>query len=173
MGDEAQPKSETSDVVLVHGTTDDGAGLRVLRARDGQVQAGEVRPLVSGQPIHGDVIRIVPRGPDSPLCDVETVFSATGVTSTGKLAMDESTPTGEPGGGRASLAAARANHQLSDSTSGTSDARARKGPARVSSDAYRNNWDQLFGRSAIERAAEPAANADSRAVPTRSSKLLN
>jgi hypothetical protein len=163
MADEAQPKPGTSDVVLVHGTTDDGAGLRVLRARDGQVQAGEVRPLISGQPIHGDVIRMVPRGPESPLCDVETVFSAS----------NGSTSAAEADTGGPTRAGDRANHQLTNSTSAPSGARTHKGPARVSSEAYRNHWDQLFGRTAGDSAAEPTEDADVRAVIPRSGKSLN
>jgi hypothetical protein len=51
------------DVVLVHGATGDGEGARVLRARPGHVEAGEVRPLREGQPLSpgGEVVRLVER----------------------------------------------------------------------------------------------------------------
>ena len=51
------------DVVLVHGATGDGEGARVLRARPGQIEAGEVRPLREGQPLSpgGEVVRLAPR----------------------------------------------------------------------------------------------------------------
>ena len=49
------------DVVLVHGATGDGEGARVLRARPGHIEAGEVRPLREGQPLTpgGEVVRLV------------------------------------------------------------------------------------------------------------------
>jgi hypothetical protein len=51
------------DVVLVHGATGDGEGARVLRARPGHIEAGEVRPLREGQPLApgGEVVRLVER----------------------------------------------------------------------------------------------------------------
>ena len=43
--------SEAFDVVWMHGPTEDGEGTRVVRARPGRVDAGEVRPMVEGQPL--------------------------------------------------------------------------------------------------------------------------
>ena len=43
-------KSAGTDVALLYAPTDDGKGARVLRARDGAFEAGEVRPVVDGQP---------------------------------------------------------------------------------------------------------------------------
>jgi len=60
------------DVVLIAGLSEDKKGLRVLRARNDQVEAGEVRPLVEGQPITSDVVRLKPRAGMPLLCDVET-----------------------------------------------------------------------------------------------------
>jgi hypothetical protein len=59
------------DVVMVHGKTDDGEGAKVLRARPGRLDAGEVRPLRDGKPIasKGEIVRLEKRQ-DTPLYDV-------------------------------------------------------------------------------------------------------
>lgn len=76
----AEPaKSEGSenakaDVVLLHSPTEDGKGVRVLRAREGRVEAGELRPIESGRPLQGDLVKLRPRK-DAPLvCDVEVTY---------------------------------------------------------------------------------------------------
>jgi hypothetical protein len=60
------------DVVLMHGATEDGEGARVLRARSGRVEAGEVRPLREGRPLAagGEVVRLEPRKDMPALFDV-------------------------------------------------------------------------------------------------------
>jgi hypothetical protein len=59
-----------ADVVLLHSPTEDGGGVRVVRARQGQVEVGEVRPLTEGKPIAGEVVTLKPR-PEAPrICDV-------------------------------------------------------------------------------------------------------
>jgi hypothetical protein len=66
-GGEKKQSADAFDVVLMHGATSDGAGTRVLRARPGQIEAGEVRPLREGQPLApgGEVVRLVER-PEAP-----------------------------------------------------------------------------------------------------------
>jgi hypothetical protein len=66
------------DVVLVHGATVDGQGARVLRARPGQLEAGEVRPLREGQPIvpGGEVVRLVERPGNANVYDVKVDYKA-------------------------------------------------------------------------------------------------
>jgi hypothetical protein len=64
------PTPAGSDVVLVHGVTDDGKGLKVLRARSGEVETGAVRPLEEGKPILGEVVRLQPRQECPLVCDV-------------------------------------------------------------------------------------------------------
>jgi hypothetical protein len=68
---------QSNDVVLMHGCTDDGDGIRVLRARDGRVEAGELRQLRQGKPLpSGDVVSLV-RRPEHPLLwDVQVHYSA-------------------------------------------------------------------------------------------------
>lgn len=65
----------TEDVVLVHGRTEDGEGLSVLRKRGETILAGEVRPMREGQPITGDVVRLRPRENAPMLADVEVVHA--------------------------------------------------------------------------------------------------
>ncbi len=64
------------DVVLVHGRTPDRAGLRVLRVRGERLEVGEVRPLVEGRPIQGDVVSLKPRESFPLLCDVTVHLEA-------------------------------------------------------------------------------------------------
>jgi hypothetical protein len=64
------------DVVLPYAPTDDGKGVRVLRAREDSVEAGEVRPAADGQPLHGELVRLKPREDAPALCDVEVLHDA-------------------------------------------------------------------------------------------------
>jgi hypothetical protein len=66
------------DVVLLHGPTDDGEGTRVLRARPGQVETGEVRPIRDGQPLTpgGELVRLVERPGTNLVYDVKVDYKA-------------------------------------------------------------------------------------------------
>ena len=72
-----QPASaEKVDVALIHGRTEDGEGLKVIRRRDDRIELAHVRPLKEGRPIDGEVVRMSPR-PEFPLlCDVKTELAA-------------------------------------------------------------------------------------------------
>ena len=76
-GDAGDKKDGGSfDVVLVQGATGDGDGVRVLRARPGQLEAGEVRPIRQGQSLAagGELVRLVER-PGAPcLYDVKVDY---------------------------------------------------------------------------------------------------
>jgi len=64
------------DVVLLHSPTEDGAGVRVVRARPGQLEAGEVRPAKDGQPLNGaELVTLKPREDAPQLCDVEVLHA--------------------------------------------------------------------------------------------------
>lgn len=76
VSNDEQPKPRSQDVVLVHGVTDDGKGLRVLRARDGGLEQGACRPLEEGKPIHGEVVQLRPRKECPVLCDVDVKVAA-------------------------------------------------------------------------------------------------
>lgn len=75
---EASDASEAakSDTVLIHGVSEDGQSLAVLRARDDRVEAGIVRKVKDGEPLMGELLRLKPR-PELPLlCDVEVAMKA-------------------------------------------------------------------------------------------------
>jgi hypothetical protein len=65
---------ERQDVVILAGPTEDGQGIRVLRARDEHIEGGEVRPLKEGRPLgSGEVVKLTPRKGAARVCDVEVV----------------------------------------------------------------------------------------------------
>src|SRR5689334_1150860 len=69
-------KESPTDVALLYAPTDDGKGARVLRARAGAIEAGEVRPMKDGQAIHqGEVVRLSPRAGAPSLYDVEVLHA--------------------------------------------------------------------------------------------------
>src|SRR5579859_590608 len=72
------------DVVFLHSPTEDGEGARVIRARRGEVEAGEVRPLKEGKTLGGgEVVTLHPR-PDSPrVCDVKSEYAVPTRSSNG------------------------------------------------------------------------------------------
>lgn len=63
------------DVVLLHSPTEDGKGIRVIRAREGSLEAGEIRAPKEGAPIHGELVRLRPREDAPRVCDVEVLHS--------------------------------------------------------------------------------------------------
>ena len=70
-------KATKQDVALLYAPTEDGKGARVIRARDGTLETGEVRPVQDGQPLNqGQLVRLSPR-PGAPcVCDVDVVYQA-------------------------------------------------------------------------------------------------
>jgi hypothetical protein len=74
MADDTNEKK--TDVVLLGPPTPDGEGVRVLRAREERVEAGELRALKEGKPITGEVVSLEPRKENPRVCDVRTSFSA-------------------------------------------------------------------------------------------------
>jgi hypothetical protein len=79
--DGAAVTAKATDVVLLHSRTDDGKGMRVIRARGGQIEAGEVRPLEEGKAITGDVVQLKPREGAPHLCDVSVAYSVPKATA--------------------------------------------------------------------------------------------
>jgi len=61
----------SDDKVLIHGRTDDGKGLKVLRKRNDELSLGEVRPLEEGKAISGEVVSLTPHAEMPLLCDVK------------------------------------------------------------------------------------------------------
>ena len=93
----AQEDKRGRDVALLYAPTDDGKGARILRARDGNIEAGEVRPAKDGQPLPGaELVRLEPR-PDAPsICDVHVLHEARTRESTAPSSLPEVEPTGRP-----------------------------------------------------------------------------
>jgi hypothetical protein len=70
-------KKRAQDVALLYAPTADEKGARFVRARNGQLQAGEVRPLAEGQSLSGqELVRMHPRSEMPNLCDVEVIHPA-------------------------------------------------------------------------------------------------
>jgi hypothetical protein len=64
------------DVVLVCGQSEDGREYGVLRQRGSDIEAGTMRPLDQGKPIHGEVVRLKQREESPALFDVEVQHDA-------------------------------------------------------------------------------------------------
>jgi hypothetical protein len=70
-------KWPAQDVALLYAPTDDGAGARFVRAHQGELQTGEVRPLVEGRSLCGqELVRLRPRSELPMLFDVEVIQPA-------------------------------------------------------------------------------------------------
>jgi hypothetical protein len=70
-------KKRARDVALLYAPTDDEKGARFVRAKNGQLQAGEMRPLAVGQSLSGqELVRMHPRAEMPYLCDVEVIHPA-------------------------------------------------------------------------------------------------
>lgn len=75
-GDSPTPKAPPSpDVALLHSPTEDGKGIRIVRARPEGLQIGEVRPLEEGKPVHGEIVTLKPREGEPRVCDVEVHYA--------------------------------------------------------------------------------------------------
>lgn len=121
---------KSKDLLLVGGPTDDGSGVRVVRARPERVEIGTMRPLENGRPIDGEVVRVNPH-PEWPyLYEVETEFVAPQADTDAKEAPPVSKAKAAPHAARAP----RSN-----------------GPPQVASDAYRRNWDAIWDRPTKRR----------------------
>ena len=80
MSDAPPPPKDSApatDVLLLHSPTADGEGVRVVRAREGHLELGEVRPLKEGAPIvSGEVVHLTSRTDHPELCDVRVQYKA-------------------------------------------------------------------------------------------------
>jgi hypothetical protein len=63
-------------VAIVCGVSDDGKGVDIIRKRGERIEAGTVRRLEQGKPIHGEVVRLRPREHFPMICDVEVEVPA-------------------------------------------------------------------------------------------------
>lgn len=67
---------DTDDLVLVYGQSEDGKSYDVLRRRKDGIEAGQLRGLEEGKPVHGEIVRLKPREDSPVLFDVEVHHDA-------------------------------------------------------------------------------------------------
>jgi hypothetical protein len=116
--DDDKPQPKPRDIAIVSGPTEDGQGARVIRIREGEVSAGEIRPVKEGESItHSEVVRLRPTEAHPQICEVEVLHAP-------QTAAKPGADTG--GAGDATKA----------------DAIPRR--ARVSTPEYRKNWSAIF-----------------------------
>jgi hypothetical protein len=95
------------DIAIVSGPTDDGQGAKVLRIREGDVSAGEIRPVRDGEPVNqSEVVRLHPLDPTQRVCAVEVLHAP---AKPAKGAKDEPETRGSAGPARVSNARYRQN----------------------------------------------------------------
>jgi hypothetical protein len=116
---ESEPPPPKEDVVFVHSPAPGGEGYRVIRKRDDALEVGEIRSVQEGKPLQGDLVKLTPRKEHDRLFDVEVVVSREELGAKGREA----------------LASGKAPPP-----------RGHVGPAQVATDAYRANWEAIFGR---------------------------
>jgi hypothetical protein len=110
--------SSTEDVALICGVGANGSDLHVLRRRNNRIETGIARALREGQPIQGELVRLRPREQFPLLCDVEVELEvANGRTNQDAKAEPNAVRVGPT-----------------------------HGPAQVSNDSYRKNWDAIWKR---------------------------
>jgi hypothetical protein len=71
------PSKKGEDVVWVHSQTPDGEGLNVVRKRGDEVSFGQVRRVVEGKPILGELVALRPREDAPRFFDVEVLHAGT------------------------------------------------------------------------------------------------
>jgi len=69
-------KQKPHDIVLVHGRTEDGEGLRALRSRPERMELAEIRPAREGKPLPAaaELIQLRRRAESPLLYDVDVQF---------------------------------------------------------------------------------------------------
>jgi hypothetical protein len=74
--DEPKPLPKSTDIAILSGPTEDGQGARILRIREGELTAGEIRPVKEGEPItHSEVVRLRPSDAHPRICEVEVLHA--------------------------------------------------------------------------------------------------
>jgi hypothetical protein len=70
-----EKEGERHDVILVHGRTEDGEGIRALRSRPGRLEPAEIRPAKEGMPIDNRELISLSEREESPLLwDVDVLY---------------------------------------------------------------------------------------------------
>lgn len=112
-------------MLLVQGPAPDGQGTRVLRQREGRLEIGCIRPVVSGQALTGELVRLSPRPELPALFDVKVEVAAPGARP-----PDAGEATAPPSEARTAQ-------------------RTHAGPARVSTPHFREGWDAIWGKKTV------------------------
>lgn len=110
---EQEPPASRDRAVVLGPVDDKSFAILRQRAEDAPLEAGVVRPMREGEPIHGELVSLSRPEASSPVLDVKVHYD------------------GRP--------KARA-------TDTASPALPHKGPARVTSEAFREGWDAVFRR---------------------------
>lgn len=72
----AKRKTKPRDLAILQGPTEDGKGARVLRVKDGEISAGEIRPAREGEPITDrELVRLKPLEDGGPVCEIEVLHA--------------------------------------------------------------------------------------------------
>jgi hypothetical protein len=137
MSDSKHPApSAPKDIAILSGPTEDGQGARMVRIReDGEVSAGEIRPLREGESLqHSEVVRLRPLDASQRVCEVEVLHSPQRLKAEGHGAQqgDDRRPEREH----------REHDDARAQRARQTDVRSR--PARVSNAKYRANWSAIF-----------------------------
>lgn len=68
--------------MFVRGPSEDGRGLDILRLKNDELSAGELREAKDGQPINGELIKLSQRSEHDRLYDVEVLAEGPRATTT-------------------------------------------------------------------------------------------
>jgi hypothetical protein len=122
------------DIAILNGPTDDGHGARVVRIREGEVSAGEIRPVRQGESInHSEVVRLRPLDREQRVCEIEVLH-----------APNADANAHDPAKAQAKGEAAQAGQAAQAGTDALRRRNQTPGPVRVSNPTYRKNWSAIF-----------------------------
>jgi hypothetical protein len=131
MPDSKRPRAPRApkDIAILNGPTEDGQGARVVRIREGEVSAGEIRPVREGEPINQhEIVRLRPLDAQQRVCEIEVLHA--------------------PGADAAALNKGEGKDSSDESAAAPGDTRRKRndtpGPVRVSNPTYRKNWSTIF-----------------------------
>jgi hypothetical protein len=72
----SKPRTKPKDLAILGGPTEDGLGARIVRIRDGNLSAGEIRPVKEGEPVtHNELVRLRPLDAEQRVCEVEVLHA--------------------------------------------------------------------------------------------------
>jgi hypothetical protein len=72
----ARKPKPAPDFAILGGPTEDGQGTHLVRFRDGEISAGEIRPVKEGEPVtHRELVRLHPLEGDKRVVRVETLHA--------------------------------------------------------------------------------------------------